>query len=237
MVRRAITAIGLVVVLLIQQVTFGVDPEANAVFRVRTPAMAQGTCFGIKQDGNTLYLGTAFHVVESSNGNTYTGFAYQLESDTLKNLPKAKVVAVDVKADLAVLVCQIDRKFDILPLAAVENMKDVRKVGFAYGPSKREVTLFGYASGHWLETSGILSFAYENKVYSDCTCSPGMSGGPATSDNAIIGVVSGGNEWYKAVEDAEKSITWPARLGSARRLQEILDWAVKQNDVSKPPKQ
>ncbi len=237
MVRRAITAFGLVVVLLISQVAFGIDPEANAVFRLRTPAMAdgsvgQGTCFGIKQTDTTLYLATAFHVVETTKGNITTGYAYQLESDTLKNLPKAKVVAVDIKADLAVLACQLERKFDILPLAAVENMKDVRKIGFAYGPSKKEVKLFGYASGFWLETSGILSFAYENSVYSDVSCCPGMSGGPATCEGAIIGVISGGSAWYDAVEDKDKVVTWPSRLGSARRLNEILQWAVK-NDVSK----
>jgi hypothetical protein len=242
MVRRAITAFGLVVVLVISQVAFGIDPEANAVFRVRTPAMAdgsvgQGTCFGIKQTDTTLYLATAFHVVETTKGNITTGYAYQLESDTLKNLPKAKVVAVDIKADLAVLACQLERKFDLLPLAAVENMKDVRKIGFAYGPSKKEVKLFGYASGFWLETSGILSFAYENSIYNDCTCSPGMSGGPATCEGAIIGVISGGSAWYDAVEDKDKVVTWPSRLGSARRLNEILEWALKQNDVSKPTKQ
>jgi S1-C subfamily serine protease len=179
-----------------------------------------------------LYLATAFHVVETTKGNITTGYAYQLESDTLKNLPKAKVVAVDIKADLAVLACQLERKFDILPLAAVENMKDVRKIGFAYGPSKKEVKLFGYASGFWLETSGILSFAYENSVYSDVSCCPGMSGGPATCEGAIIGVISGGSAWYDAVEDKDKVVTWPSRLGSARRLNEILQWAVK-NDVSK----
>jgi hypothetical protein len=113
-------------------------------------------------------------------------------------------------------------------------MKDVRKIGFAYGPSGREVKFHGYASGFWLETSGILSFAYENYVYSDGVVAPGQSGGPATADGVIIGVVSGGSSWYDAVEDKEKPVTWPARLGSARRLQEILDWAVKQNDVSKP---
>jgi S1-C subfamily serine protease len=196
--------------------------------------MAQGTCFAIKQTDTTLYLGTAFHVVESQNGNIHTGYAYALESDTLKDLPKAKVVAVDVKADLAVLACQLERKFDILPLASVEKMKDVRKIGFAYGPSGREVKFHGYASGFWLETSGILSFAYENYVYSDGVVAPGQSGGPATADGVIIGVVSGGSSWYDAVEDKEKPVTWPARLGSARRLQEILDWAVKQNDVPKP---
>jgi S1-C subfamily serine protease len=239
MVTRTIAAFGLVVVLLISQVAFGIDPEANAVFRVRTPAMAdgsygQGTCFAIKQTDTTLYLGTAFHVVETTKGNITTGYAYQLESDTLKDLPKAKVVAVDIKADIAVLACQLERKFDILPLVSVENMKDVRKIGFAYGPSGREVKFHGYASGFWLETSGILSFAYENYVYSDGVVAPGQSGGPATTDGVIIGVVSGGSSWYDAVEDKEKPVTWPARLGSARRLQEILDWAVKQNDVSKP---
>jgi hypothetical protein len=174
--------------------------------------------------------------VETTKGNTFTGYAYQLESDTLKNLPKAKVVAVDIKADLAVLACQLERKFDILPLASVENMRDVRKIGFAYGPSRKEVKLFGYASGFWLETSGILSFAYENFVYSDSVAVSGMSGGPATCDGAIIGVVSGGSAWHDAVEDKDKPVTWPSRLGSARRLNEILQWAVK-NDVSKPAKQ
>jgi S1-C subfamily serine protease len=196
----------------------------------------QGTCFGIKQTDTTLYLGTAFHVVETTKGNITTGYAYQLESDTLKDLPKAKVVAVDIKADIAVLTCQLERKFDILPLAAVENMKDVRKIGFAYGPSKKEVQFSGYAAGFWLETSGILSFAYDNVVYSDGVLHGGQSGGPVTSDNKIIGVISGGHSWYNAVEDQEKVLTWPAKAGSAKRLNEILDWAIK-NDIPKPTKQ
>jgi S1-C subfamily serine protease len=234
MVRRAITAFGLVVVLLISQVAFGIDPEANAVFRLRTPAMAdgsvgQGTCFGIKQTDTTLYLATAFHVVETTKGNITTGYAYQLESDTLKNLPKAKVVAVDIKADLAVLACQLERKFDILPLAAVENMKDVRKIGFAYYPSELKVKFFGYASGAWLETSGRLSFAYENYVHSDASVAPGQSGGPAVVADQIVGVISGGSSWYKAAEDTKFDVTWPARAGSARRLKEILDWAETKN--------
>ncbi len=230
MVRRAIAAFGLVVVLLISQVAFGIDPEANAVFRVRTPAMAdgsvgQGTCFGIKQTDTTLYLATAFHVVETTKGNITTGYAYQLESDTLKDLPKAKVVAVDIKADLAVLACQLERKVDMLPLAAVENMKDVRKIGFAYYPSELEIKFFGYASGAWLETAGRVSFAYENYVHSDASVSPGQSGGPAVVSGEIVGVISGGSSWYKPAEDAELSVAWPARAGSARRLKEILDWA------------
>ena len=158
MARRTISAIGFVLVLLIYKLSLGIDPEINGVFRLKTPTQAQGTCFAIKQTADTLYLGTAFHVVESENGNIYTGTAYTVENDTIKDLPKAKVIAVDVKADLAVLSLATKRKFEVLPLRSVEKMASVRKIGFSYFPSKHTVTIYGYASGAWLETSGVLSF-------------------------------------------------------------------------------
>lgn len=232
MANRSICSLGFGfgLVLLISKLSLAIDPQINGVFRISAPGGAQGTCFAIKQTEGTLYLGTAFHAVESKNGNIYMGYAYSIENDTIKNLSKAKVVAVDIKADLAVVSLPTRQKFNILPLVSVERMEKVRKIGFAYVPSQYSVTFYGYGSGFWLETSGILSFAYADNVYSDGVVAPGQSGGPAVVEGQVIGVISGGNQWYDAIEDKEKPVTWPARLGSARRLQEILDWAIK-NDI------
>jgi hypothetical protein len=73
-------------------------------------------------------------------------------------------------------------------------------------------------------------------LYSDGVLCSGQSGGPAMSEGVIVGVNVGGHARYNAVEDKDKTVTWPAILGSARRLNEILNWAVK-NDVSKSTKQ
>jgi hypothetical protein len=231
MVKRAVRF--LLFVLILGQASLAIDPEINGVFRIHTPANAngsrgQGTCFAIEQDGETVYLGTAFHVVESSDGRIYTGTAYTIENDVIKDIKNASVVATDAKADLAILKTTASRRFEILPLAAVESMQDVDKIGFSYRNSGKEVYCFGYASGFWLKTFGNLAFAYEQKVYSDGVVVPGQSGGPAVLDGKLVGVVSGGNNWFKAVEDTEKSVTWPTRLGSAKRLKEMLDWAKTQ---------
>lgn len=215
----------LVALALLAKAAFGIDPETNGVFRIRTPEQAQGTAFVLEQVGDKTYLGTAAHVVLRDNGNMFTGAAYTLENDTIKDMPNAKVVAVDTKADLAVLLCSTKRQFKPLPLGSVERNSKVDKVGFAYRPSGLQIDFFGYASGAWLKTSGIVSFAYENSVYSDSVVAPGQSGGPVVLNDEIVGVVSGGSAWHTAAEDPERNVTWPARAGSARRLKEILDWA------------
>jgi hypothetical protein len=214
--------------LILAPASWAIDPDENGVFRLICPDLAKGTCFVIAQDGDTLYLGTAYHVVEVNGNSVHQGNAYTVENDLIKDIPKAKVVAVDFKADLAVLRTTTTRKFTILPLATVEGMKDVNKIGFAYRPSDKEVFGFGYANGDWMKTFGKLCFADKNQVYSNGISVPGQSGGPATLDNKIIGVISGGNEWYRDDQHPEVNVTWPTRLGSAKRLKEILDWAKTQ---------
>lgn len=222
---RSTIAAGFALLILLTTSAFGMDPDENGVFRITTPAGAAGTAFVIEQDGETLYLATAFHVVESQGGSIYNGPAYSLSNDTIKDMPKATVVAVDAKVDLAVLRCTTTRKFKPLALTFVEDMEEVDRVGFSYRPSGVQVEFFGYASGVWTKTVGNLSFAYDRRVYSDAVLAPGQSGGPAVSNGRIVGVNSGGYEWRVAVEDPERNVTWPARIGSAKRLKEILDWS------------
>ena len=230
MVFKAIAAF--ILILAMVPASWAADPEVNGIFRLRTPMLAQGTCFAIDRVGDTVYFGTAFHVVENdSNGNRnmiFQGAVYEVENDIIKDLPKATVVATDAKADVAVIKLTTKRQFTILPLASVEDMEDVSKMGFGYRPSDKEVLCYGYASGNWMKTFGKLSFAANGKVYSDGVAVSGQSGGPAEMHGKIIGVISGGAEWYQAVEDPKKNVTWPTRLGSAKRLKEILDWAKKQ---------
>lgn len=227
---RSKIAAGLAVLVLMVNSALGIDPDENGVFRITTPravdgSVGQGTAFVIDQDGEALYLATAFHVVESQGGAIYSGAAYTLDNDTIKDMPKVTVVATDAKADLAVVKCKTTRKFKPLALAFVEDMADIDKVGFSYTPSNKRIEFFGYASGVWTKTSGRLSFAYDQQVFSDATMAPGQSGGPAVSDGRIVGVNSGGSGWYSADEQRDRDVTWPARIGSAKRLKEILDWA------------
>jgi len=221
---RSTFAAGLALLVLFATSAFGIDPDENGVFRITTPTGAAGTAFVIEQDGETLYLATAFHVVESQNGAIYTGASYTLDNDTIKDMPKVTVVATDAKADLAVVKCKTTRKFKPLALTFVEDMKEIDKVDFAYGPSNVKVAFYGYASGVWTKTRGNIAFAYENQVFADSVVAPGQSGGPAVVENKIVGVVSGGNNWYRSYQDAERDVTWPTRTGSAKRLKEILDW-------------
>jgi hypothetical protein len=205
-----------------------VDPEKNGVFRIRTPEQSQGTAFAIEQIGGKVYLGTAAHVVLRDDGKMFQGSSYTLENDTIKDMPNAKVSAVDVKADVAVIQCTTSKRFELLALVDVAEDLRVDKIGFSYRPSSLTVTFYGFGSGNWLETSGKVSFTTRESVYSDSVCAPGQSGGPAVIDTGIIGVVSGGSEWYPAAEHTERNVTWPARAGSARRLKELLEWAKKQ---------
>jgi hypothetical protein len=226
MVSKAITAV--VLFLVLAPASWGIDPEKNGIFRIRTPEQSQGTAFAIEQIGDKVYLGTAAHVVLRDDGRMFQGASYTLENDTIKDMPNAKVVATDVKADVAVIQCTTTKRFELLALVDVAEDLRVDKMGFGYRPSNVKVTLYGYGSGNWLETFGKLSFATRDSVYGDCTAAPGQSGGPAVIDTGIVGVVSGGSEWHKASEDAEKNVTWPARLGSGRRLKELLEWAKQQ---------
>jgi len=214
--------------LFIASQAMAVDPERNGVFRIRTPEQSQGTAFAIEQIGDKVYLGTAAHVVLMDNGMMFQGNSYTLENDTIKDMPNAKVSAVDVKADVAVIQCTTSKRFELLALVDVAEDLRVDKIGFSYQPSNVKVTFYGFGSGNWLETSGKVSFAAKDSVYSDSSVAPGQSGGPAVIDTGIIGVVSGGSEWHKATEDQERNVTWPARAGSARRLKELLEWAKKQ---------
>ena len=205
-----------------------VDPEKNGVFRIRTPEQSQGTAFAIEQIGDKVYLGTAAHVVLRDDGKMFQGNSYTLENDTIKDMPNAKVSAVDVKADVAVIQCTTSKRFELLALVDVAEDLRVDKIGFSYQPSNVKITFYGFGSGNWLETSGKVSFTTRESVYSDSVVASGQSGGPAVIDTGIIGVVSGGSEWHKATEDQERNVTWPARAGSARRLKELLEWSKKQ---------
>ncbi len=226
--RLFVVAAFILFIVLLGNLVFGIDPDKNGVFRIRTPEQAQGTAFVLEQVGDKTYLGTAAHVVLTDSGNMFQGSVYTLENDTVKDMPNAKVVAVDKKADLAVLLCSTKRQFKPMPLGSVERNSKVDKVGFSYRPSGLQINFFGFANGAWLKTSGIVSFAYENYIHSDSVVSPGQSGGPVLLNDEIVGVVSGGSAWYTPIEDVERSVTWPARAGSARRLKEILEWAKTQ---------
>lgn len=205
-----------------------VDPAVNGVFRIRTPEQSQGTAFAIEQIGDKVYLGTAAHVVLRDDGKMFQGNSYTLENDTIKDMPNAKVSAVDVKADVAVIQCTTSKRFELLALVDVAEDLRVDKIGFSYQPSNVKITFYGFGSGAWLETSGKVSFVYENSLHSDAAVASGQSGGPAIIDKGIVGVVSGGSSWYRASEHKERNVTWPARAGSAKRLQELLEWAKKQ---------
>ena len=205
-----------------------IDPERNGVFRIRTPEQSQGTAFAIEQIGDKVYLGTAAHVVLRDDGRMFQGNSYTLENDTIKDMPNAKVSAVDVKADVAVIQCTTSKRFELLALVDVAEDLRVDKIGFSYQPSNVKITFYGFGSGNWLETSGKVSFVAKESVYSDSAVAPGQSGGPAVIDTGIVGVVSGGSEWYPAAEHTERNVTWPARAGSARRLKELLEWSKKQ---------
>jgi hypothetical protein len=205
-----------------------VDPEKNGIFRIRTPEQSQGTAFAIEQIGDKVYLGTAAHVVLRDDGKMFAGETYTLENDTIKDMPNAKVSAVDVKADVAVIQCTTSKRFELLALVDVAEDQRVDKIGFSYQPSNVKITFYGFGSGNWLETSGKVSFTTRESVYSDSVVASGQSGGPAVIDTGIVGVVSGGSEWHKATEDATRNVTWPARAGSARRLKELLEWTKKQ---------
>lgn len=205
-----------------------IDPAVNGVFRIRTPEQSQGTAFAIEQIGDKVYLGTAAHVVLRDDGKMFQGNSYTLENDTIKDMPNAKVSAVDVKADVAVIQCTTSKRFELLALVDVAEDLRVDKIGFSYQPSNVRVVFYGFGSGNWLETSGNVAFAAKDEVYANSTVAPGQSGGPAVIDTGIIGVVSGGSAWFPASEDATRNVTWPARAGSARRLKELLEWSKKQ---------
>jgi S1-C subfamily serine protease len=228
MVHKAITAVVLFLVLVLVPASWGIDPDDAGVFRLIAPDKSKGTCFVIEQNGDTLYLGTAYHVVQLGDKGIHPGDAYVVESNTITDIPKAKVVAVDFKVDIAVVKTTTSRRYTPLPLAAVEDMEEINKIGFAYRPGDKEVGIFGYANGDWMKTSGKICFAYNNRVYSDSVAVPGQSGGPAVMDGKIIGVICGGSEWYKDEQYPDIQITWPTRLGSAKRLKEILEWAKTQ---------
>jgi len=92
-----------------------------------------------------------------------------------------------------------------------------------YLPPRKPGSVLGYANGKWTETTGHLSFVSGKYVWADCVALPGQSGGPVLSDGKVVGVCSGGSEWY--YDDPEKKtgqFTWPARLASPKRLLEMI---------------
>jgi len=152
--------------------TSGKDPHT------RITVMGEGTCFVITDDG---YAVTNHHVVEGGvNHQVWINGSYQ----------DAKVVAVDVHNDLAIIKVQDYEK---------KKVPYVIKKGSAR--LGEDVSLFGYPLGNALGkdiklTRGVVSSERgiagdEGKFQIDAATNTGNSGGPAlNSKGEIIGVLA-----------------------------------------------
>lgn len=221
------TILGFLLVLFLPWPVVAQRPEAveHGIMRLECPSKAAGTAFVVEQlPGDKKLLATAAHVVTltingvDQPGQMWSGPAYTLQLGEAKW--KGTVVSYDAPNDVAILVSDIPLTFKVLPIKDVEGLDEPTPM---YLPSRKEAQFFGYPGGEFTETRGFVAFVDKNRVFSDATLIPGQSGGPMVVDKAIAGVISGGSEWFTA--SGAKTVTWPARCCTAKRLREMVEFA------------
>ena len=223
---RQIFLLGILFVIGFSQ-AFAVDPIKNGVYLLECPDHSSGTCFVVKQDGNLVYLATAFHVLQDGNSPVQRGVfaSYTIKNDQ-NTLVYQKVLSADVDADIAILSASTGYQHEVLPL----YLDPIPAIDGTYVPSiaPPRITFEGFAYRNWKKTTGNLVHNHAHKVYSDAVVIPGQSGGIATIDGKCAGVISGGLLWLPAeLGKKGQSVTWPARIGSSHRIKEILDHVSK----------
>lgn len=200
-------------------------PEERGVLRIKCPDGASGTAFVIDQrDSDTKVFATAWHVVQYRvNGQDAAGNLmfpgvdpYLIETQSGKEITKARIAVVDTINDMALLVGKTSEKFDHHKLHDSFVCPDPTT---SYSGKAKEVKFQGYANGSFLETQGTLGIREKLTIFSDAVLVPGMSGGPMLLDDKVVGIVSGGMKWFDG--DGTK-LTWPARCGSVERIKELL---------------
>ena len=207
-------------------------PSEHGVFRIHTPAGAQGTAFVVGEPVDGLkILATAAHITQAEDaagnaikGRTIGGKVFYLTSDFMEKVDGGECVAQDDAADMSLLVIKMERDFTVLPILDPEKWAS-RSPGPDYLNTGKLALFHGYGNGKWQVSKGYLAFVKGDYSITDGTLFPGQSGGIMTVDGVICGVVSGGDSWFPFVDDSgkQKNCTWPARAGRGVRLQANLD--------------
>jgi S1-C subfamily serine protease len=180
-------------------------------------SFAQGTGAVIKklkdapQDGYYSYILTAAHVIEG--GSTFT----LLYPNGVK-VERAKLVSQNKTADVAVLEGWTPNSIPPIPLA--EKVQEDEEI-FVYSPRGVRRTK--------------VSAMDENEIYADTFFVSGESGSPILNNKKeVVGVVSGGNHWFKDKKfeirtdvrpESPKELrigTWPARMGHIFSIRKIV---------------
>ena len=205
-------------------IAWGEDISSKfGIYRLECPDSAAGTAFVVKIREKDTILATAAHVVCVDNDKKLlysSGFVYTIKDNDRKELAKCKVVSIESNADIALV--EATFKPDVKVMAI--NTAPVPSPSRSYLAPKTEFVLCGYGDGNWTETKGFLSFVSYPKLYADAIAIPGQSGGPLIFNEQIVGVCSGGSEWYyDNPQEHKKAFTWPLRAGSGKRLQEMID--------------
>lgn len=201
--------------------------QKHGILKITTPAQASGTAFVIAepQDGIKL-LATANHVtvMQDSQGRDMPGYVFAGDSYILSlgdKRWKGSAFLSDEKSDIAIVKAAIPEDFEILEIDDTSSPPPDKD----YIPPRIPVRFYGYTgTKDFTQTLGYFSFQGKDYSWADGVLIPGQSGGPAVTGNVIVGVNSGGSEWYKGPQG---TVTWPARIGSAKRLKEILEDAKK----------
>lgn len=201
------------------------EAEDHGIMRIICPSQAAGTAFVVSElAGDKKLLATAAHVVTLSingvdqPGRVWSGPEYTLQLGEAKW--KGTVVSYDAPNDVAILSADIPLKFKVLPIKDIEGLDEATPM---YLPSRVEAQLFGYPEAKFTETRGFVAFVDKNRVFADAVAIPGQSGGPMIVKESVAGVISGGYEWFSV--QGEKTVTWPARCCTAKRLREMVEFA------------
>jgi hypothetical protein len=200
-------------------------PDKHGIYRISDPSgRYSGTAFVVKTTPEKTILATAGHVVcadDAMDTIFAAGYEYPIKTNNTTFVGKVKVLMVAKDSDIALVEGLFTVDVEVLPIDPDPVPLPKRN----YVPPRKPASVLGYGAGKWTETRGFLSFVSGDYVRADAICIGGQSGGPAVADGKIVGVCSGGDVWY--YDDAKsktRPFTWPARLGSPKRLKELVDF-------------
>lgn len=149
---------------------------------------------------------TAHHVVDSATKVSCTSF------DGLSYQPFI-TLAFDKANDLALIEGFVSAECRSLAVSDSPPKfgDDVRLAGFPLKKKNRK---------YWRAKVARVTHSH-NKVFVDEDVRPGASGGfIIDKDNKIVGIISGGAEWFQAKD--EPPYTWPTRAGSTGAIKNLV---------------
>lgn len=188
------------------------------------------------EGGDLSLIATARHVLlDRSETYVVTQPIFTAEYMNGQQSGRISYAHENVKADLALVWAVVPTETPVAEIADTPTL--LSEIDDTLEPGKTQATnlqaeFIGFALGDFRRNIGRPSFRHEGLIQSDATLIGGQSGGGMFINGKLVGIISGGNQWYR--KNGRRTVTWPARCADAALIPPMIESAVRVLEASPP---